>query len=52
MPIEPEPENGEPVHALAIPTVNEEGMMTELLITEPALFNLIPLYEQLLYPVV
>ena len=43
--IEQEVENGELVRVLAIPTVNKEGMITELLITEPALFNLIPLEE-------
>ena len=37
--------NGEIIRTLAIPTVNSEGMMTQLLITEPSLFNLIPLEE-------
>ena len=36
---------GEIIRTLAIPDVNEEGMMTQLLITEPSLFNLIPLAE-------
>lgn len=34
--------DGEIIRTLAIPTVNDEGMMTQLLITEPALFNLVP----------
>ena len=37
--------NGEIIRTLAIPDVNDEGMMTRLLITEPTLFNLIPLGE-------
>ena len=35
--------NGEIIRTLAIPDVNDEGMMTQLLITEPTLCNLIPL---------
>lgn len=35
--------DGEIIRTLAIPTVNSEGKMTKLLITEPSLFNLIPL---------
>ncbi len=38
--------NGEKIRTLAIPTVNSEGMMTQLLITEPTLFNLVPLEEK------
>ena len=37
--------NGEIIRTLAIPSVNDEGMMTQLLITEPALFNLVPLED-------
>ncbi len=36
----------ETIRTLAIPTVNSEGMMTKLLITEPSLFHLVPLEEQ------
>lgn len=35
--------DGETIRTLAIPTVDDEGRMTQLLITEPALFNLVPL---------
>ena len=37
--------DGEIIRTLAIPSVNDEGMMTQLLITEPALFNLVPLKD-------
>ncbi len=37
--------HGEIIRTLAIPTVNNEGLMTKLLITEPSFFNLIPLEE-------
>ena len=36
---------GETIRTLAIPTINDEGMMTQLLITEPTLFNLVPLED-------
>ena len=32
-------DDGSVVQTLAMPTINEEGMLTQLLITEPALFN-------------
>ena len=38
--------DGETIRTLAIPTVNEEGKMTQLLITEPTLFNLVPLENE------
>ena len=37
--------DGEKIRTLAIPTVNDEGKMTQLLITEPTLYNLVPLEE-------
>ena len=38
--------DGETIRTLAIPTVNEEGKMTQLLITEPTLYNLVPLENE------
>lgn len=37
--------DGERVLGLAVPTVNDEGKVTRLLITDPALYNLVPLTE-------
>ncbi len=33
-------DSGEEIKTLAVPTVNEKGMLTKLLITEPELFSL------------
>ena len=39
--------DGEIIRTLAIPTVNDEGKITQLLITEPALFNLVPIEKEM-----